>query len=111
MKNQIKTYQQFTQAMMPINSSIQSLSRLGVYVQYNGCINYEWEKIDYIMNEVNSLKFPFQLSTKEMLALQLACAQETQNEYIDQSQINIVNNFFELDITFDLVQKFNADYI
>jgi hypothetical protein len=104
-------YQSFTRQLTEIKQTTQPLARLGIYIDFNGAVSYAWQKVEHINKVVSSKDFFDELTFKEKLTLQLAEKQESQNGYIQQDQIDLVNKFFAMDITFDLVQKFNSEYI
>lgn len=104
-------YQAFKRKFTELNQVIQPLQRLGIYIEFNGAVSYAWQGIEHINKVVSSKDFFDELTFKEKLTLQLAEKQESQNDYIQQCQIDLVNKFFGMDIDFELVQKFNSEYL
>ena len=108
-------FQKFLALRKELYISMGSLHLLGINLipTHNSCITYElnWQEIESICKAVGELGFFEGLTQEEELALALAVKQETQNAYIDESDIKTVNDFFDVKITFKMVQELNSKYI
>lgn len=115
MKTVVKqTFEEFIQIKKQINSMGHNLSRLGIHLKpTDSTTNYtlNYEDSPCIMKELDKLTFFDKLTKDEELGLALAVTQESQNDFISQSQIKTVNDFFGTSINFELVQNLNSKYV
>ena len=107
----------FNQYLKANNIRIQ-LKKLNIFITDFGFItltdnqteNYYYKSLIEDLNKKHGVFF-IGPTPEEIVTLALAVTQEEQNNYIQQDDINFVNDFFGFTITFDDVQKFNSKYI
>lgn len=104
-------FEKFRNLINEVNQIKKPLYRLGVILLDNGCVAYNWQDDESIMASVNKLGWPEELTFEEKISLSLALTQEHGNSFIDQSEIDLVNKFFGINITFEMVQSMNNDFI
>lgn len=95
---QIKTIRDFQSVQRKLDAAMRPLRNLGIEIDSLGRINFKWEENESIAEEVKKTScdiFGCTLSFDEKLTLQLAEAQECYNDYLDQSEIDRVNEFFK----------------
>ena len=116
MKTSTKTpFDTFIEARKSLSSISGPLYGLGIKLEmnHNQAVNYtlNWEESESISSQVYALGYFDGLTQEEELALALAVKQEEQNDYIDIKDIRAVNDFFGLNISFEMVQELNSKYI
>jgi hypothetical protein len=104
----------FTQSLSLLREASYHLSQfvhLGIKMDDQNCLVFDFEKISYIKEEVDKDSWGFGLPLVSALALQLACHQEDVNDYLPQDEIDRVNRFFEVQINRDLIDVMGSKYI
>lgn len=97
-------------------STLHQLKTLGIVVTMFGNVEpsekgYAYEAM--IRDLIENTPFFLGVTTKQICTLCLAEYQEDCNNFIDQSEIDFVNSFFEFEepITYEEVQEFNSKCI
>lgn len=113
--SKVKTYKQFTQAHSQLNSINRQLSMLGINVSSQGFVNYEWENNKGIKEEIEKYEkehWPIgTIAFRDRVALALAETEEYRNDYLQQHEIDFVNEFFDLDITQEIINRIGSRFI
>lgn len=107
----IKTYTEFLALQSGVNGTSQILKRLGIDVDTDCGVVYNWQKIEYINRAVSQDSWGCGLLLQDALALTLACTEEDRNNHIEDSEIEEVNRFFGVKVTRDLVTQLHSKYI
>lgn len=98
-------------------SVIEGLRRLGIELNCFGFIALSESIVksysyDLMVKDLPTKSlFAEKPSAKNLCTLALAIHQEITNDYIDQSQIDFVNQWLDLGITYNDVQEYSSKYI
>lgn len=105
-------YSQFLKMQADYQRIISALAKVGIKLKEFGFIEYEWQKIDYIMEAVNNESFGYvSMPFLDSLALSLACTEEDRNNHIEDDEIEMVAKFFDIRITRADVSRVHSKYI
>lgn len=106
-----KNYEQFLSLQSEYRSIILQLSKLGINLKEFGYVQYCWEEIDYIKKEANLNDPFFGISFKDSIALALACTEEDRNNHVDDYEIEVINKFFNLNVSRNDITEMHSKYI
>lgn len=104
-----KTFTEMTSALSAIQPVRRELYKLGIEISDYSEIVLIFP--DYIREKLDALCFFEQLNLDQEIALILACTQEDRNNYLDQSEIDFINKFFDLKITGEEINRIGSEYI
>ena len=109
----IKNFTQLVKVQNEISASLYPLKNLGIFINSEIDFTYNFESIDYINEEVKKLSNDFfnSLTFQQKLALCLAVTEEDRNNHVDDYEIELVNKFFDVKITRDLISKMHSRFI
>lgn len=107
----MKTYSEFLKLKIEVDAAVSKMARLGIHIE--GCFfRYTYNEIDYIRDAVKADDtWSVGLPLAQSVALCLACTEEDRNNHIDEEEIEMVNKFFNIKVTRELVRKMHGKYI
>ena len=119
MASNIKNFDEFLNARKAYSKLVsdveRKLRRVGIeLVTEIGSIqtvNFNWHSHESICSEVSNLGFFEELNQGERFALAIAVSEETANGFCDDSEIELVNNFFNIKITREIISRIGSRFI
>ena len=103
--------QQFNLLNSQVDSIKNQLYLYGITHISNFGIKFKYEDNSSVMKKISKLEFYELLNLKEKVALSLADTQESANDYLDDADINFINDFFGYDIDHDLINSIGNRFI
>lgn len=105
----MKTFKELTSVMAGAQAVVSSLNQLNILVNIHGELDFDFP--DYVREGISRLGIFDQPTLEEKIALCLAVTEEDQNDHIDNSYIDFVNRFFNINVTRTLVSKMHSKFI
>jgi len=112
---QVSNYLKLSEVNNLTRSIGNRLSRLGISIDQNNKINFEWENNKNIMEIVKS-EDVFNLGAdsiclKASIAIAFVESEEINNNFLPDSELKFLNDFFNVDIDRPYLNKIYAKYI
>jgi len=108
----LNTFSSFSEIASQVVNVTRDFSRLGIIINSTMEISYKWQKVEYINTAVKE-DSPFNLGMpfEENVALSMAITQEERNNRVDDYEIEMVNKFFNIIVTREMISKLGSKYI
>lgn len=118
MKTKIKNFEDFLTARNNFYASLGNieleLRRVGIELNTKTTglgVVLNWHQMDDITKQVGKRDFFNPLTSEECFALAIAVSEELSNGYCDSSVIDLVNKFFNVGITREIINKMHGEFI
>jgi hypothetical protein len=110
--NKMDTFNSFSEIASQVVNVTRAFSHLGIIIHSTMEISYKWQKVEYINSAVKEDDFmgvgmPFENN----VALAMAITQEERNNHVDDHELEMVNKFFNITVTREMISKLGSKYI
>jgi hypothetical protein len=109
-------YEKFSEERFRVQETFRRFANLGINLdggEFQLIFHWElnWEKDENINKKVKELSWNEMPSFEEKFALAMAIAQEELNNYLYAEDIDMVNKFFDVNITRQMIEKMGSRFI